>query len=119
MAVPATHHITLHRGSQFRRELRWKDELGAVIDLTGYSGELSIKDDFDDAAALLTLTDGSGLTFGADPNVIIVMTAAQLDGLSLAGKVGVYTLECWAGGVDKQQIFRGEIRLKKRATIWS
>jgi hypothetical protein len=53
------------------------DTTTPVVNLTGYTATLTIKDSAGDSAPLLTLTSGSGITLGGTAGTITVLQSAD------------------------------------------
>lgn len=72
-------NIVTKVGTTFNLPLTWKDENGVVIDITGYSAAMQIRDSINDTGTpLLSLTDGSGITLGGAAGTIdIVISKTQ------------------------------------------
>jgi hypothetical protein len=75
------YNIIIEPGSTFSRTLTWRNADGNLVDLTNYTATLVIADSYG-GTALLTLTEGSGITLGGALGTIgIVMTVTQTNTL--------------------------------------
>lgn len=58
-------NITTNEGTDFALLLTWKDELDALIDVTGYTGKMQIRDQAHGCGNLIhEMTDGDGILIG-------------------------------------------------------
>jgi hypothetical protein len=94
------------------------DALGAYVagvqSLSGYSARLSLRRQYEDAAAALALTSGSGLTLTAGTGTVAVaITAAQAAALS-GGYV--YDLEVESSGGTITRLLQGRVIVSPQAS---
>lgn len=85
--------LPIEQGATFTLDLSVTDDAGDPIDLTGYTGRMSIKRDNDETAALLELTTANA-RLSITPLtglVTLVLTAAETAALTFTR--GVYDLE--------------------------
>jgi hypothetical protein len=90
MVEPAKYKLTFWKGATFSKTLEMRDEDGDLFNFTGYTGILKIQPSPTDLTNLLTLTDGSGITFGPDPGEIQLFVSAGATG-AFAWTHGYYT----------------------------
>ena len=105
------------QGTAFDAIVAYKQEDGSPVDVTGYTAKMIVRD-YIGGAALLTLTNGSGLTIGnAEGFVQVVMTATQTAAFTF--NKAVYDLEVYPAGAaaDAVKLLRGTITLNKEVTI--
>jgi hypothetical protein len=99
----------------------WLSAAGAAIDLTGYTAQMMIRQDRADAAALLTLTQASGITLGATAGTIVVtVTQAQVNALVTAlvatRLVAYYDLLLTSPGSVHTRFSEGLVSIDRAAT---
>lgn len=89
------------------------------IDLTLSGTELRflLRATFDDVAALLTKTIGSGITIGADGSYTV--TIPETDKATLVPATYEYTLEYTAPGGDITVVARGDFQVLENAAVQS
>ena len=105
------------QGTAFDMIVAYKQEDGSAVDITGYTAKMIVRD-YIGGTALLTLTNGSGLTIGnAEGFVQVVMTATQTAAFTF--NKAVYDLEVYPAGAaaDAVKLLRGTITLNKEVTI--
>lgn len=92
--MAARYDFTINKGETFSRKLTYKDSTGALVNLTGYTATLVIKD-------VITLTEASGISLGGTAGTIdISIAAATTD--SFGFTTAPYTLELKSGTTEKQ-----------------
>lgn len=75
-------NIQVDQNADFNLSITYKDEAGDPINLTTYTGKMQIRTGYSEPDAVVTLTDGSGLTLGGAAGTIAVhVSAAQNAGL--------------------------------------
>lgn len=113
---PGAYSTNCSRGESFSRTLTYRDSTGALVNLTGYTAKLQIRQRANDAdPALLTLTEASGLTLGGPAGTIVwAMTPVQ----TLALPVGalVYDLRLTSGTGVVTFLLAGNLRVQERVT---
>ena len=65
--MPATtYDIIIEQGATFALHLRYRTSAGALIDLTGYTARMQVRESFDSSTAMLSFTSapGGGITLG-------------------------------------------------------
>lgn len=76
---PTTYELHIYQGASWKLEATFKDPNGAVIDLSGYSGELALRRSVQHSDVLLALdVAGGGVVLSdTEPNVVVRITAAE------------------------------------------
>lgn len=101
-------NITAEQGATWNPTLTYRDSTGALVNLTGYTARMQVRDGFEASAATLDLTtENGGITLGGAAGTIAPLaTATQMTALSAAdaskfppNKVYVYDLELINGAV--------------------
>ena len=82
----------IEQGADFSVPLIWKDSLGAVIGLVGYTAKLQVRDTYGDLALLLNLTTENGgiIINGSLGKLTLFLTGEQTQAITWEG--GVYDL---------------------------
>lgn len=71
--TPGEHDFTAHRGVPFRRTLTYKDSGGSLIDLTGYTAKMHIRENWASATLLQDMTtENGGITLGGAAGTIVL-----------------------------------------------
>lgn len=94
MSKAGLYNPTIEQGATWERVIYWKDENGALVDLSGYTAAATFRSSIEDATAIIELsTGGSGIVLGgAAGTITLTMTAAQTAALT-APDQGVWQLE--------------------------
>jgi hypothetical protein len=96
MITPTTNNLLVYQGATFDEELLLEVD-GDPVDLTGYTAAMKVRATPADDA-VLSLTNGSGITLGgALGTVAVVITATQTSDIA-AGRY-YYDLELTSAGV--------------------
>jgi hypothetical protein len=109
------YNITIDKGSTFQMTLIWKDSSDTVIDLTGYSARMMIKQTHNDAAPIISLTSGSGITITALSgrlDFLISATATK----NIAQFEAVYDVEVESSGGIVTRLVEGKVNLSPEVT---
>jgi len=109
------YNFTIDQGSNWNLNVIYKDANGAVINLTGYTAAMQLRQNYNSDSAELTLTTSNGgiVITGAQGKLVLSATAAQTGGLD-AGYY-VYDLEIASGGVVTR-LFQGQITVAGEVT---
>lgn len=108
------YNMKLKQGSDERFILTYKDALGDIIDLTGYSARLQVRRQVSSPSPTLSLTMGLGITITALSGVITIdFTNAQTS--SLNGSY-VYDLELISPDTRVRRIMQGSITVDPEVT---
>lgn len=114
--MAATYDFTIEQGSAFRRVLTYRDENGALVDLTGYSARMQIRATTEGSLLVeLTTANGRIALGGAGGTITLAIDAVTTAALT---RGGVYDLELLPGG-DEEQAFRlvqGAVSLSREVT---
>lgn len=111
---PGKIDLDIYQGATFRKRLVWK--LGStIVDLTGYTAKLQIRQAIESASTLVELTTengGIGIT-GAEGRIDLLIEAADTAALSFA--TAVYDLEL-INGTEVTRLCQGKVTLHKEVT---
>lgn len=91
MQAPGYLNLICYQGATFDYLLTWKTS-GTAVDLTGYTARMQVREDFTSSTAVLSLTNGSGITLGGTAGTILLATSAGTTAALAAGDY-VYDLE--------------------------
>jgi hypothetical protein len=109
------YNFTVDQGSVFSVVLVYLDSNDVVINLTGFTAEMQLRQNYNSATADLTLTSTAGdiIIVGATGTVTVNMTAAQTGTLD-AGYY-VYDLEL-TSGANIERLIQGQITVAEQVT---
>ena len=102
----------------FDRTIVWQDKNGSPVDLTGYSGEMDIREKVEDSATLLEMkTSDSTMVLGGTAGTIQLIRNATATA-ALNFDRAVYDLELYPATVvaDAIGLLRGQVFFKKEVT---
>lgn len=96
MINPGTYNITCPQGATFDRTLTITNGT-AAMNLTGYTAAMQVREAAGAATALISLSNGSGLTLGGTAGTIGITIAATATAGVASGSYS-YDLELNSGG---------------------
>jgi hypothetical protein len=92
---PGKYNITAYQGATYDIRLTWSIG-GTAVNLTNYTAAMQVREAADSETAVLSLTNGSGITLGGTAGTIDINVAYQTMGSVVAGQY-VYDLELNSG----------------------
>jgi tRNA threonylcarbamoyladenosine modification (KEOPS) complex Pcc1 subunit len=106
--------FVLKQGETFQKEMVWKDNTGAIIDITGYTARMQLRVNASDAAAAVSMTTENGkITItGADGKITLNLSASETAALS--GSF-LYDLEI-VNGSTVTRLLQGRIKVDPEIT---
>ena len=113
---PGDYDFTIYQGATFARVITWKDEADALIDLTGYTARMHVRESVDADTAFITLTtENGGITLGgAAGSITLSISAATTAALTQTS--GIYDLEMISGGGVVTRLLQGAVIISKEVT---
>lgn len=110
-----TLNLVIEQGATFIHKLTWKDSLGVVIDLTGYTAKIQIRD-----KPLITVlcelsTENSKILIDAPATGQIILTIPATETGTFDWKTGMYDLEMTNGDVVTR-LCQGTVKVNKSVT---
>lgn len=107
--------FTIYQGATFSKVFTWRDSSKNLINLTGYTAVMYIKEDLDSTTKLLT-SEGTSptitLTLGGVLGTITAAITAAVTG-ALSFDKAIYVLELTLSGTTKR-LLEGEVKLSRR-----
>ena len=112
----ATYNFEIEQGTSLNKPVVWKDSNGVVVNLTGYTARMQIRETIDSDEVLLELSTANGK---------IVLTPAQgkvtleFDPEDTSGEFwtrGRYDLELTSGSGFVTRLLKGKVTLSKEVT---
>ena len=111
--MPATRYdITIEQGATFSLVITWRNAAGALVDLTGYTAKMDIRQSVG-GTLIKALASGSGITLGGAAGTI-TLTISATDTAAMTTD-GVYDLELTSAGVVTRLI-EGKVWLSEQVT---
>src|SRR5439155_27062735 len=112
----ARYPMRIEQGATWRTVLTVKDSSGAIVDLTGYTARMQIREDFTSTAVLLELsTANSGVTINGPAGQITLLIADEATA-AFTWSSGVYDLEITSAGGDVTRLLQGPASLDLEVT---
>ena len=90
--APGILNLTFPQGATWDLSITWTDSAGDPIDVTDYSARMQVRQSYTSADAVLSLTNGSGITLGGTAGTIDVNVSATATA-GVAALQYVYDLE--------------------------
>lgn len=114
--MASQYDITIEQGATFLRTVTWRDSLGALINLSGYTARMQVraKKSSDVVLVEANTTNGYIVLGGAAGTIAITIPAAITAPLSFVN--GVYDLEVVSGGGIVTRLLEGGVELSKEVT---
>lgn len=113
----ATHNIAIEQGATMRLLFRYETRDGQTVtpvNLTGYSARMQIRKSIKADPPVLSLTDGAGITLGADGSITVEATPAQTAAIDIPA--GVYDLELQSADGRVTRLVQGTVKVSFEVT---
>jgi hypothetical protein len=107
------YNFTIEQGATFSRVITWKDGANNLVDLSGKTAKMQIRDSKN--AVILTLTDTSGIALGGTAGTITINRTADQT-RALAFDTAKYDLEITTGS-NVKRLLQGVITLDPEVTL--
>lgn len=95
MINPGTYNITAPQGATWDRTFTVTVG-GTALNLTGYTAAMQVRESADAGTAIISLTNGSGITLGGTAGTVAVLISSALTAGAAAGSYS-YDLELNSG----------------------
>jgi len=114
--LASTYNILVDQGSTYTLAVTYKDSSGTAINLTGYTAAMQLRENYDSATAVLSLSSpSSGIVItGASGLVTITMSAIQTAALS--ADTFLYDLEIASPASVKTRLIQGVVVVSAEVT---
>jgi hypothetical protein len=113
MIKPGRYNITAYQGATYDLNLTWTIG-GSAVNLTNYTAAMQVRTAANASTAVISLTNGSGITLGGTAGTIGIAISATTMGAATAGQY-VYDLELNAGSVVTRLI-QGTFQIQAEVT---
>jgi hypothetical protein len=113
-AEPATWNPVARQGETFVRVITWKDSTGALVNLTGYTAKLQLRDT-QTSSVVDEFTESTGLALGGAAGTITWTVTATETALLPVGSLA-YDLRLTSGAGVVTYPVAGFVNVKKRIT---
>jgi hypothetical protein len=105
--------ITCRKGDSFRLELTFKDDTGAVINLTGYTWKLDVRETDTSAS---TIIEDDAFSYSGTAQGVLTITAAPVTMAAVSGGLYVYDLQSTNTGAVKTWLY-GIFKVNEDVTL--
>lgn len=108
-------NILADQGATFSRIVTWKTSAGVLVNLTGYTAEMQIRESYDSVSPVLTLSTSNGRISlgGAAGTITLTIQAANMD--MDAGRY-VHDLELTSAGGAVTRLTMGTFLVRPEVT---
>jgi hypothetical protein len=115
MALAGTYNIIADRGATFTRIITWKDANGALINLTGYTAKLQVRQTYTSTVADLELSTANGrIVLGGAAGTI--QLTAPYTAMNFSADQYVYDLEMTSAASVVSRLVMGSFTLREEVT---
>lgn len=113
-----TYDITIEAGSTYTMVVTCYDSSSTLINLTGYTARMQIRQTLTSSTTLWSLTSGSGITLGGSAGTITITISASstTSVIGTTESTAVYDLEIESGGGIVTRILQGRAFLSPEVT---
>ena len=109
-------NAVIEQGSKFNPVLTLTDSTSTLINLTGYTARMQIRETVDAATTIASLTtENGGITLGGAAGTVTLYISGS-DTAAFDFEVAVYDLELVDGSGDVQRWVYGDVSLSKEVT---
>jgi len=113
-AEPGTWNPNCRQGETFVRVITWKDSTGALVNLTGYTAKLQLRDTVS-GTVIDDFTESTGLALGGAAGTITwTVTATETTALPVGSLA--YDLRLTSGTSVVTYLLAGHVAVQKRIT---
>jgi len=111
-----TMHITIEQGATFKPVLTWRDQVGGLIDLTGYIARMHIRNEITDTEFLYEATSANTKIILGDAAGTITFDFPASDTALMSFDEAVYDLELESSGGEVTRLLQGDVYLSPEVT---
>jgi hypothetical protein len=113
----ANYNITIEQGADFSLPLTWKDGTGAVVNVTGYSARMQIRESYDSDDYIISLTSGvgGGITLGGAAGTINIEISSSVTA-NMGLMRAVYDLELVSLSGIVTRLVQGDVTISREVT---
>lgn len=113
MQAPGYLDLICYQGANFDFTLTWKTD-GTAVNLTNYSARMQVRETYQSSTAVLSFTNGTGITLGGTAGTILIAASATATAGVAAGDY-VYDLEMVNAGTVTRLI-QGKFKVDPEVT---
>jgi hypothetical protein len=110
------HHFIIEQGATFGQTLTLKDSAGATVNLTGFTGAMSLKESPTATATIISLTTSNGrMTINGSAGTVALLISAS-DTAGLEPDDGVFDIEITSGAAVVTRLIEGTYSIRRNIT---
>lgn len=118
--MASRYNITIEQGANWSLVVTWKDSVGALVNLTGYTARMQVRATVPDPTVIVELrTDNGHISLGgAAGTITMTLDAATTDAIVTNGApiYGVYDLEIVSGSGLVTRLIEGAATISPQVT---
>lgn len=112
--APGVYDFTIYQGATFSRVITWKDESETLVNLTGYTARMQIRQRIGGDTLIALTTENSRIALGGTAGTITLnVSATDTAALTMDG---VYDLELVSAAGVVTRLLQGSVTLSKEVT---
>lgn len=112
----AKYNFEIEQGATFTKPLVWKSSTGAVVDLTGYTARMQIRETVGSTEILLELTTQNNRIAIVPLQGKVTLTIDASTTSQISWTKGVYDLELVSSNGTVTRLLRGNVSISKEVT---
>jgi hypothetical protein len=113
--APGLLNLTFSQGATWKLAMTYTDSDGAPINLTNYTARMQARASYDSGTAILSLTNGAGITLGGTAGTIGLLVAATATAAIGAAQY-VYDLEIVSASSEVTRVVQGTLLVTPEVT---
>ncbi len=114
-ACAGKYNIVADQGATFSRNIFWKDENGAPINITDYTARMQVRERYVSTSTVLSLVSPTNIALGGGSgSIVITASATSMAGIT-AGDY-VYDLEMVASNGVVTRLLQGSFKVTPEVT---
>lgn len=106
----------IEQGASFNVPLVWKDSNGVLVNMTGYTARMHVREAIDDPVILMELTTQNGRIAIDAPTGTIRLLLSATETAAITWVRGVYDLELVDPAGVVTRLLQGQLRVSKEVT---
>lgn len=114
--MASVYNITIEQGATFQLAVTLRDDLGALLDLTGYSGRMQIRQSVSSSTVLAELTSANGRVVITPASGLVELNLEASATSALPASSLVYDLELESSGGFVLRALQGAITIDPEVT---
>lgn len=111
------YNIVIEQGADFSLPLTWRDGTNALVNISGYSARMQIRENYESDDYIVSLTSGinGGITLGGAAGTILVEISAAVTA-TMSQSAAVYDLEMVSSAGVVTRLVQGNVYISREVT---